>query len=39
MGEKSDMVLGSRRVEPMKLRESGFKFQHSDLPAALAAMF
>ena len=39
-GEKADaMLLASTRAEPKKLRASGFEFQHTDLPKALAAMF
>lgn len=32
------MLLGSQRVEPQRLKELGYRFQHRDLPSALAAV-
>jgi uncharacterized protein (TIGR01777 family) len=38
LGEMADeLLLTSQRVEPQKLRESGFRFQFSELPLALGA--
>lgn len=36
LGEMSQLVLGSQRVVPERLLAQGFKFQYSDLTAALA---
>jgi uncharacterized protein len=38
LGEMADgLLLTSQRVEPQKLRESGFRFQFAELPLALGA--
>lgn len=39
LGEISGELLGSRRVVPRKLLESGFRFEHADLHSALEAEF
>jgi uncharacterized protein (TIGR01777 family) len=33
-----EMLLGSQRVEPQRLKQLGYRFQHSDLSSALAAV-
>jgi uncharacterized protein len=32
------MLLGSQRVEPQRLKQLGYRFQHSELPSALSAV-
>lgn len=34
----SDLLLASARVEPRRLREAGFQFEHAELEAALLAL-
>ncbi len=34
----SDLLLASARVEPKRLREAGFQFEHAELEAALLAL-
>ena len=38
LGELAETVLSSNRLEPAKLLESGFVFDHPDLPGALRSM-
>jgi hypothetical protein len=36
-GEMADVLLGGQRVEPSRLKESGYRFEHPDLEGALRA--
>ena len=38
LGEMSQMLLSSQRVQPKKLQQSGFQFRYSEIEAALAAL-
>lgn len=35
LGEKADVVLDSQRVQPARLLEAGFRFQHTDIRESL----
>lgn len=39
LGEFADELLGSRRVAPKRLRETGFAFRHENIDEALATEF
>jgi uncharacterized protein (TIGR01777 family) len=40
LGEMADaLLLSSQRIKPAKLAQSGYRFAHPELPAALAEIF
>ena len=40
LGEMADaLLLSSQRIKPAKLEQSGYRFAHPELPAALAEIF
>ncbi len=38
VGEMAEVLLGGQRVEPARLKESGYQFKHPDLEGALRAV-